>query len=149
MKSSAFDNFSEEAQEVLDFARCQRPDGSFYGTSGQCRKGTPTGDQKEPTRRDKARAKRAVFAREAADKMRPASEAAEKKAKDLKQKADRLEKALGAAQKGAGPKATAKLEALQTKVKQAKIEAGRAKAEANLITAQLARLIRQTHQMRP
>ena len=25
---------------ALDFARCQRPDGSFYGTSGQCRKGS-------------------------------------------------------------------------------------------------------------
>lgn len=27
----------------FDFARCQRPDGSFYGTSGQCRKGSPAG----------------------------------------------------------------------------------------------------------
>ena len=43
MKNSAFDNFNEAAQDVLDFARCQRPDGSFYGTSGQCRKGSPTG----------------------------------------------------------------------------------------------------------
>ena len=30
----------------FDFARCQRPDGSFYGTGGQCRKGTPV-DAKE------------------------------------------------------------------------------------------------------
>ena len=29
--------------EALDFARCQRPDGSFYGTAGQCRMGTPAG----------------------------------------------------------------------------------------------------------
>lgn len=29
--------------EAYDFARCQRPDGSFYGTSGQCRKGTEAG----------------------------------------------------------------------------------------------------------
>jgi hypothetical protein len=35
--------------EAYDFARCQRPDGSFYGTSGQCRKGTPAGEkQVEP-----------------------------------------------------------------------------------------------------
>ena len=27
----------------LDFARCQRPDGTYYGTSGVCRKGTPVG----------------------------------------------------------------------------------------------------------
>lgn len=34
--------FSEvDSAESYDFARCQRPDGSIYGTSGQCRKGTP------------------------------------------------------------------------------------------------------------
>ncbi len=43
MKNS-FGQFNEEALEaVYDFARCQRPDGSFYGTSGQCRKGAPAG----------------------------------------------------------------------------------------------------------
>jgi hypothetical protein len=31
--------------EAYDFARCQRPDGSFYGTSGQCRKGKQAGDK--------------------------------------------------------------------------------------------------------
>jgi hypothetical protein len=37
-------DYAEEASaEALDFARCQRPDGSFYGTSGQCRTGTPAG----------------------------------------------------------------------------------------------------------
>ena len=41
MKHSAFDDFNEFAQEALDFARCQRPDGSFYGTAGMCRKGAP------------------------------------------------------------------------------------------------------------
>lgn len=30
-------------EEAYDFARCQRPDGSFYGTSGQCRKGKESG----------------------------------------------------------------------------------------------------------
>lgn len=30
----------------FDFSRCQRPDGSFYGTGGQCRKGTPAGNRK-------------------------------------------------------------------------------------------------------
>ena len=43
-------NFSEstefsEKDEAYDFTRCQRPDGSVYGTSGQCRKGTPTSDK--------------------------------------------------------------------------------------------------------
>ena len=46
MKHSAFDDFSESTQEILNFTRCQRPDGSFYGTSGQCRKGAPV-DVKE------------------------------------------------------------------------------------------------------
>jgi hypothetical protein len=43
--SNIFDNFSEEALEALDFARCQRADGSYYGTSGQCRKGKEAGDK--------------------------------------------------------------------------------------------------------
>jgi hypothetical protein len=33
--------------EAYDFARCQRPDGSFYGTSGQCRKGKDAGAKPE------------------------------------------------------------------------------------------------------
>ena len=44
MKDSAFENFSEGVMEAVhDFARCQRADGSFYGTGGVCRKGTQTG----------------------------------------------------------------------------------------------------------
>ena len=46
MKNSAFQDFSEAAQDALDFARCQRPDGSYYGTAGQCRKGTPVDAKK-------------------------------------------------------------------------------------------------------
>ena len=33
--------FQEAAAEKYDFATCQRADGSYYGTGGQCRKGTP------------------------------------------------------------------------------------------------------------
>lgn len=34
--------FSEvDSAESYDFARCQRADGSFYGTAGQCRLGSP------------------------------------------------------------------------------------------------------------
>jgi hypothetical protein len=33
--------------EAYDFARCQRPDGTFYGTSGQCRKGQEAGANKK------------------------------------------------------------------------------------------------------
>jgi hypothetical protein len=38
--------FSEEA-ESYDFARCMRPDGTYYGTSGKCRKGTEAGPAPE------------------------------------------------------------------------------------------------------
>jgi hypothetical protein len=31
--------------EIYDFARCMRADGSFYGTSGKCRKGSDAGDK--------------------------------------------------------------------------------------------------------
>lgn len=40
MREELLAEFSETVEE-LDFGACQRPDGSVYGTSGQCRKGTP------------------------------------------------------------------------------------------------------------
>jgi hypothetical protein len=56
-------DYAEEASaEALDFARCQRPDGSFYGTSGQCRAGTPAGAKEES-----AKAPRAAKGAEVAD----------------------------------------------------------------------------------
>lgn len=33
-------SFSAEAQQVWDFTRCQRADGTYYGTGGKCRKGS-------------------------------------------------------------------------------------------------------------
>jgi hypothetical protein len=44
-------DFSEG--ETYDFARCMRADGSFYGTSGKCRKGTDAGDKETPAQRRK------------------------------------------------------------------------------------------------
>ncbi len=38
-------DFTEEG--TYDFTRCVRPDGSVYGTSGKCRKGTETGEREE------------------------------------------------------------------------------------------------------
>jgi hypothetical protein len=40
--------------EAYDFARCQRPDGSFYGTAGTCRKGSPAGAKQEEPKAPKA-----------------------------------------------------------------------------------------------
>jgi len=47
MKKSEWDDgVLERFKDEYDFARCQRPDGSYYGTGGQCRKGAPV-DAKE------------------------------------------------------------------------------------------------------
>jgi hypothetical protein len=47
-------DYAEEASaEALDFARCQRPDGSFYGTAGQCRMGTPAGAKEQEASKTK------------------------------------------------------------------------------------------------
>ena len=54
-------SFNEEAQAVWDFVRCQRADGTFYGTSGTCRKGTKTGaKEKEPAKGRKSKVKEAL-----------------------------------------------------------------------------------------
>ena len=34
-------SFTEESLEILNFQRCERPNGTFYGTGGTCRKGAP------------------------------------------------------------------------------------------------------------
>ncbi len=39
--ASAYATFHEAATEKYDFSTCQRPDGSYYGTGGTCRKGSP------------------------------------------------------------------------------------------------------------
>lgn len=41
-------SFNSEAQEFWDFVRCQRPNGTFYGSpSGRCRKGREVGPKEE------------------------------------------------------------------------------------------------------
>ena len=37
---AAWEAFQEAAAEKYDFSTCQRPDGSYYGTGGTCRKGS-------------------------------------------------------------------------------------------------------------
>jgi len=59
-------DFSEG--EIYDFTRCVRANGSFYGTSGRCRQGSPAGPKEEtegnrsllPTQADKEAALKAV-----------------------------------------------------------------------------------------
>jgi len=57
-------NFSEnlefsEDTESYDFTTCQRPDGSFYGTSGQCRKGKESSAKEAAPAKQKAAEKTA------------------------------------------------------------------------------------------
>jgi hypothetical protein len=64
--------------EALDFARCQRPDGSFYGTSGQCRMGTPAGAKEQEAKKGaktkapaSAKAKASAPAKSTSEKISP------------------------------------------------------------------------------
>lgn len=38
-----YGSFDDKALDAWDFARCQRKDGTYYGTSGKCRKGSEVG----------------------------------------------------------------------------------------------------------
>ena len=40
-EEAAWEAFQEAALDKYDFQTCQRPDGTYYGTGGTCKKGTP------------------------------------------------------------------------------------------------------------
>lgn len=42
-----YGSFSQSALDLWDFVRCQRPDGSFYGAKGKCRKGSEVAPAKK------------------------------------------------------------------------------------------------------
>ena len=51
MKNSEWgEGVLERFREQYDFTRCQRPEGTFYGTAGQCRKGTEVGARELKTK---------------------------------------------------------------------------------------------------
>jgi hypothetical protein len=52
-------NFSE-GTKTFDFTRCQRPNGTFYGTKGKCKKGTEVG-AKEVKKLDKEKLRGATY----------------------------------------------------------------------------------------
>lgn len=61
-KHGAYEGYEDSAQsfsEAYDFTTCERPDGSKYGTGGQCRKGKETtpGSEEKPKRARKKAAK--------------------------------------------------------------------------------------------
>ena len=46
-----YGSFNEEVQQVWDFVRCQRANGTFYGTSGRCKSGDEVGAREAPERK--------------------------------------------------------------------------------------------------
>jgi hypothetical protein len=54
-----YGSFSEIASEVWDFTRCQRANGTFYGTSGKCRSGSEVDAKEKPEAKPKAAKKKA------------------------------------------------------------------------------------------
>ena len=86
-----YGSFDDHAQEVWDFTRCQRPNGTFYGTRGKCRKGDEAGAKEvaEPKPRKAAAKKPAVKGAKAEKPAKPTRPKAKKAAapKPMKPKA--------------------------------------------------------------
>ena len=122
----------------FDFTRCQRPDGSFYGTGGVCRKGAQSGAKEKEAKSSGGSSVKEVkaldTAAKAADKK---ANAADKKFQKSKSKAD--QKAARAADKEAkaankaADKAAKGLEKMRSQ--DAKLKAAEAKVVAQLKTA--------------
>lgn len=119
--------YNEAAQEVLDFARCQRPDGSYYGTGGTCRKGSPTeAKQKEAP---KGKSSGGGAGKAAAGGASKAKEAAAPDSKTTQANVRKMDKVA----KEADKKAAAADKVYQKAEKDArKVEAKAAKAQAAL-----------------
>ncbi len=64
----------ENFMETYDYTTCQRPDGSYYGTAGTCRKGTETTlPKKEKGNKAKAKEMAAQARKEAGAETGPGS----------------------------------------------------------------------------
>ena len=92
MKNSAYENFSEKALEALDFARCQRPNGTFYGTSGICKSGSPVGAKEKEAPKGKSSGGEASKAAAGGAPTAKEVRALDKAAKAADKKADAADK---------------------------------------------------------
>jgi len=118
-------DYNESAQEALDFARCQRPNGTFYGTAGICKSGSPVGAKEKEA--PKGRAKAAPKAK--AEPKAAGKEAPKSEVKATQANVRKLDKAAKAADK----KADAADKKFQAEYKKAqKVEAKAAQAQAAL-----------------
>jgi hypothetical protein len=120
-----YGSFSEDALQIWDFVRCQRPDGTIYGTRGKCKKGTEIGAKEiEAAKPKKAAAKKALAnaTPEQLQKLAASSKVSPAQKKVIEQE---LEKKTGKAPK---PEAKPKAESNETKVAKLKAEAEKLKA---------------------
>lgn len=69
--------YAEFSEAYLNFGRCQRPDGSFYGTGGQCRKGKESGAKEVEPKKEKAK----LVKEDNSKKPKPEKETPQKKEK--------------------------------------------------------------------
>jgi hypothetical protein len=135
-----FGSFNEEAQAVWDFVRCQRPDGTIYGSrSGRCKKGTPVGDEvgkadDKAARRKARRAARKERQKESTPTASPA--AIEKEEKKLETLGKRLAAAEEKVSSARGGVTTARAKA-GTRLMTAGQRRANAAANKNITKAQL------------
>ena len=87
-KHGASDSYDENAQnfaEAYDFTTCERPDGSKYGTSGQCRKGKESSPGSEDRPKKPATQKQIASAEAKLAKLEEKSKAADFEARSAYQ----------------------------------------------------------------
>ncbi len=143
MNDSAFESFGEEAQQTLDFTRCQRSDGSYYGTGGQCRKGAPVADKEKNLKVKQSammKAEKKATAAMQAHRADPENQAkkdtfrvATMDARNAKDARDIAAKALDKAKKAEAPSARTqnRLEVERAKEREAKMNKDKEKRDAS------------------
>jgi hypothetical protein len=112
----AFENFSE----TLDFARCQRPDGSFYGTRGKCEKGVEAGVKERAQKPIRPTGSSDIPKRDPSEKVMALKEGFEKAKADLKAAKEALK-----AHRGRDKRSRAGRQALEHKVYEAEMKFGK------------------------
>ncbi len=96
-----YGSFDENAQAVWDFTRCQRPNGTFYGTRGKCKSGDEVGAKEAPPPKAKKAAAKPAAKKPAAEKAaKPAAK------KPVAEKKTAAKPAMNAKAKAALDKAT-------------------------------------------
>ena len=85
-----YGSFNEDAMEVWDFARCQRADGTFYGTRGKCRQGDEVGAKEEDSPQPKKSAAKEPPAKKPAEGYTPRERGKTEKPSLLRRVRERL-----------------------------------------------------------